>query len=49
MAAIVVLAVGIGARISDQGSATARIQADGPVMKAGKPVIYTANDLTATR
>jgi hypothetical protein len=49
VAAIAVLAVGISARISDSGTMTARIQTDGPVVKAGKPTTVTVNDLSTIR
>jgi hypothetical protein len=49
VAAIAVMAVGISARISDPGAVTARIHADGPVIKAGKPATFTANDTSTIR
>jgi hypothetical protein len=49
VAAIVVMAVGVSARIADPGAVTARIQADGPVIKAGKPASFTANDISTIR
>ncbi|HYS48876.1 MAG TPA: hypothetical protein VEM36_08900 [Xanthobacteraceae bacterium] len=38
--AILVVATGIAAHVSSSGE-VARLQADGPVLKAGKPVTYT--------
>jgi hypothetical protein len=48
LAAIVVVVVGVSARVAD-GTATARIEAPGPVLKAGKPAIYTRTDAPAVR
>ena len=45
VAAIAVILVGVTARISDTG-ATAKYEANGPVMKAGKPAAITARDGT---
>ncbi len=44
MAAIVVVAVGVTARITDAGTTTARIETNTPVVKAGKPAIVTSRD-----
>lgn len=44
IAAIAVILVGVTARITDTGSATARLEAHGPVLKAGKPSAVTARD-----
>jgi hypothetical protein len=49
LAAIVVLTVGINARIADSNTTTARIQADGPIVKAGKPAIYSTNEAATIR
>ena len=43
VAAIAVILVGVTARISDTG-ASAKIEANGPVLKAGKPATITARD-----
>jgi hypothetical protein len=47
VAAVVVVAVGVTARITETGTATARM--DAPVMKAGKPSIVTSRDDAAIR
>lgn len=44
IAAIAVILVGITARIADPDTATARMEAHGPVLKAGKPSAVTARD-----
>jgi hypothetical protein len=46
VAAIAVILVGITARIADTGAgtATAKIEAHGPVLKAGKNSVVTARD-----
>jgi hypothetical protein len=46
IAAIAVVMVGITARISDTGAsnATAKVEAHGPILKAGKNSILTARD-----
>ena len=46
VAAIAVILVGVTARISDTG-ASAKLEANGPVLKAGKPATVTARDATA--
>ena len=46
VAAIAVILVGITARVSDTGGATAKFEAHGPVLKAGKPAAITARDGT---
>jgi hypothetical protein len=44
-AAIVVILVGVTARIADTGTASAKLEAHGPVIKAGKPsAVTTARD-----
>ena len=43
VAAIVVVLVGITARVTDT-SASANLQAHGPVLKAGKPSVVTARE-----
>jgi hypothetical protein len=43
IAAIAVILVGVTARISDTG-ATAKLEAHGPVLKAGKPSTVTSRD-----
>lgn len=47
VAAIAVILVGITARVADTGSATAKLEAHGPVLKAGKPAAVTARDGTS--
>ena len=46
VAAIAVILVGVTARISDTG-ASAKLEANGPVLKAGKPATITARDGTS--
>lgn len=46
VAAIAVILVGITARVADTG-ATAKLEAHGPVLKAGKPAAVTARDGTS--
>ena len=46
VAAIAVILAGVTARISDTG-ATAKYEASGPVLKAGKPATLTARDGTS--
>ena len=41
VAAITVILVGITARVTDTGGATAKYEAHGPVLKAGKPAVVT--------
>lgn len=43
IAAIAVILVGVTARITDTG-ATARLEAQGPVLKAGKPATVTVRE-----
>jgi len=43
IAAIAVILVGVTARISDTGT-SAKLEANGPVLKAGKPSTVTARD-----
>jgi cytochrome oxidase Cu insertion factor (SCO1/SenC/PrrC family) len=49
VSAIVLVMVGITARVVDSDTATARLQTDGPVLKAGKPATFTTRDGTAIR
>jgi hypothetical protein len=44
VAAIAVILVGITARISDTGTASAKLEAHGPVLKAGKNSVVTFRD-----
>ena len=44
VAAIAVILVGITARISDTATATAKVEAHGPVLKAGKNSVVTSRD-----
>ena len=46
VAAIAVILVGVSARITDTSS-TAKLEANGPVLKAGKPATVTARDGSA--
>jgi cytochrome oxidase Cu insertion factor (SCO1/SenC/PrrC family) len=43
-AAIAVILVGITARVTDTATASANLQAHGPVVKAGKPAAITARE-----
>lgn len=45
VAAIAVILVGVTARITDTG-ASAKLEANGPVLKAGKPATVTVRDGT---
>ena len=49
LSAIVLVMVGITARVAETDTASARLQAEGPVLKAGKPAIVTTRDGTAIR
>ena len=49
LSAIVLVMVGITARVTESDTATARLQAEGPVLKAGKPSTFTIRDGTAIR
>ena len=44
IAAIAVILVGITARMADTGTTSARLEAHGPMLKAGKPATITARD-----
>jgi len=46
IAATVVVLIGINARISDSTNMTARIETNGPVIKAGKPAIYSTRGIS---
>ena len=47
VAAIAVIVVGVTARIADTGTASAKLESHGPVLKAGKPATVTVRDGTA--
>jgi hypothetical protein len=49
VAATIVIAVGVRARISDPAGATARVETNGPAVKAGKPTQITISDGNAVR
>jgi len=49
VSAIVLVMVGITARVAETDTGTARLQAEGPVLKAGKPATFTTRDGTAIR
>jgi len=49
LSAIVLVMVGITARVTESDTTTARLQAEGPVLKAGKPATFTIRDGTALR
>ena len=49
VAAIAVILVGVTARVTDTGSASANLQAHGPVVKAGKPAAVTVRDGSTIR
>ena len=48
-AAIVVVVIGIGARIAEDASFAARFEARAPVFKAGQPVTYTRAETPSVR
>jgi hypothetical protein len=48
IAAIAVILVGVTARITDSGT-TARLEANGPVVKAGKPAAVTVREGSAVQ
>ena len=47
VAAIAVVLVGVTARVTDTGTASAKLESHGPVLKAGKPATVTVRDGTA--
>jgi hypothetical protein len=47
--ALLVVGVGITARLTAGDNVTARLETHGPVMKAGKPVTVTSSDDTMVR
>jgi hypothetical protein len=49
VAGTMVAGIGVAARMDSTGGATAAVKADKPVLKAGKPVIYTHSETTAVR
>jgi hypothetical protein len=49
IAAIAVILVGITARLADPDVTSARMEAHGPVLKAGKPSAVTAREGVAIR
>jgi hypothetical protein len=49
VAGTMVAGVGIASRLDSASTATAAVKADKPVLKAGKPVIYTSTETTAVR
>jgi cytochrome oxidase Cu insertion factor (SCO1/SenC/PrrC family) len=49
VSAIVLVMVGITARVAETDTASARLQAEGPVLKASKPATFTTRDGTAIR
>ena len=49
VAAITVVSVGIAARVTGDGSLTAQVKTDGPVLKAGKPATFTTSDTSTVR
>jgi hypothetical protein len=49
VAAIAVILVGITARVTDDSTASANLQAHGPVLKAGKPAAVTVREGTAVQ
>ena len=44
VAAIAVILVGVTARVTDTGTASAKIESHGPVLQAGKPATITSRD-----
>jgi hypothetical protein len=49
VAAIVVVAVGITARVTETDNFASRFDSNAPVLKAGKPATYSVKDGTAIR
>ena len=49
VSALVVVIAGISAHVSDAGNLTAAVKANGPVVKAGAPAVYSNRDVAATR
>jgi hypothetical protein len=49
VAAIGVVAVGVTAHLTGSGLAIARIDANVPIIRAGKPAVYTRTDDSAIR
>jgi DUF1009 family protein len=49
VAAILVVAVGITARVTAMDTETARVRTEGVVVKAGKPASYTRTDKPTIR
>jgi hypothetical protein len=49
ISAIVLVIVGLVARMDDYATATARLYTDGPVLKIGKPTALTTRDSSAIR
>ena len=49
MAAIAVVAVGIGVKITDSNFGIAQVHLDRAVVSAGKPTSYTANNVSEIR
>ena len=49
VSAIVLVMVGVTARVADSDTTTARLQTDGPVLKAGKPATFTTRDGSTIR
>ena len=49
IAAIAVILVGITARITDGDTTTARLETQGPVLKAGKPSTVTVREGVSVR
>ena len=49
VATAIVIAVGLHARTSDTGAVTARIETNGPALKAGKPTQISMRDQEGIR
>jgi hypothetical protein len=47
--ALAVVIAGISAHVSDAGNMTAAVKANGPVVKAGAPAVYSNRDGAATQ
>jgi hypothetical protein len=47
--ALVVVVAGISAHVSNAGNMTVAIKANGPVVKAGTPAVYSNRDVPATQ
>jgi len=49
VAALTVVIASVSAHVSEPGNTTAAVKANGPVVKAGAPAVYSNREGTATR